>query len=284
MTSFPPPSSGPEYGAPGSHGSPAGAAQYGRPAGEAAHGQPGSAGSAPVPARPAPGTDLGADLGAALTFTGRVLLRNPAAYLLSALIFSVLIFLIILAAVLAGGFTIAAMAESAGYTDEPSFADLALVYAIILGISALAAPLSVLWQSGAARAGVMVLDGGRPSVGQALAGPLRVILTTLLTGAIIAVGTLLLYVPGLIAAVLLFYAVPASARGASPIAALAQSARLAKAKLGTTIVAYLVMMVLSSVAGLLPILLLALIPFYVLFQLGMYERVSGRALPEPARA
>lgn len=284
MTSLPSPVPASDSGAHGQYGPPAGAGPYDPAADAAAHGRPGTTGPAPVPARPAPGTDLGADLGAALTFTGRTLLRNPAAYLLPALLYSVLIVVIILAAVLAGGFTIAAMAESAGYAAEPSFADLALVYAIIIGISLLAAPLSVLWQSGAAHAGAVVLDGGRPSTGQALAGPMRVFLTALLTGAIIAVGTLLLYLPGLIAAVVLFYAVPAAARGASPVHALRQSVRLATTKPGTTIVAYLVMMVVSSIAGLLPILLVVLIPAYVLFQLGMYERVSGRALPEPARA
>lgn len=284
MTSFPPPASASDPGAHGQYASPAGSSPYGPPASATAPGHPGADGPAPTPPGAAPGTDLGADLGAGLSFAGRTLLRNPGAFLVSALVYTVLIVLILVAAVLAGGATIVAIVDSTSYAEEPTFADLALVYAIIIGISLLAAPVSALWQSGAAHAGVVVLEGGRPSSGQALAGPLRVFLTALLTGAIIAVGTLLLYLPGLIAAVLLFYAVPAAARGASPIAALAQSARLAKAKLGTTIVGYLVMMVLSSIAGLLPILLLALIPFYVLFQLGLYERVSGRALPEPARA
>jgi len=212
------------------------------------------------------------------------MLRNPVAYLVPALVYSVLIFVIALGAVFAGGALIVAQAEAQGYASEPTFGDIALVLAVIYGIMLLALPISLLWQAGSARSGVVVLEGSRPSIGQAMIGPLRVILTALLSGAIIAVGTLLFYIPGLIASVLMFYAIPASARGTSPVEAVKESFRLATKNLGTTIVAYLVVGVISSFVGMFVLPLVILIPFFILFQLGMYERVSGRAVVEPARA
>lgn len=268
---------GPAYGSP-AYESPVSAPGPTLPQGAASHG------SGPAPVAPAPGTDLASDLGAGLKFAGQAMLRNPLAYLVSALVYSVLIFLIILGAVFAGGMLIVAQTEAAGYADEPTFGEIALVFAVIYGIMLLALPISLLWQSGAARSGVVVLEGGRPSIGQAMIGPMRVILTALLYGVIIFIGSLLLYIPGLIAAVLLFYAVPASARGASPIQALKESFRLATKNLGTTIVAYLVLAVISTVAGMLVITFVVIIPFLILFQLGLYERLSGRKVAEPTRA
>lgn len=242
-----------------------------------------SQGAAPAPAGPAPGTDLAADLGGGLKFAGQAMLRNPAAYLVSGLIYTVLILVILVGSVVAGVLVSMNQIEARGYAGEPTFGNVALMLAVTYGLMLLAVPISLLWQAGAARSGVVVLEGGRPSIGQTMAGPWRIILTALLSGAIIAIGTLLLYLPGLIATVLLFYAIPASARGASPIEALKESFRLATKNLGTTIVAYLVIGVASSIASMVILPLIILIPFFVLFQLGMYERVNGRAPREPSR-
>ena len=109
------------------------------------------------------------------------------------------------------------------------------------------------------------------------------ILTVLLYGLAVFVGMLVFYIPGVIAAVMLMYAIPASLRGASPVEAMKESFSLAKANLGTTIIAYLVLTVVTSVASMIVIPVLVLAPFTMLFQLGMYERLSGRQLAEPAQ-
>ncbi|MDN6400090.1 MAG: hypothetical protein L0K01_06495, partial [Brachybacterium sp.] len=130
----------------------------------------------------------------------------------------------------------------------------------------------------------IIREGGRPSIGQAMVGSKRVILTALLYGLVVIVGMLLLYIPGLIAGVLFMFAIPAALRGASPMEAMKESLALSKANLGTTIVSYLVIMVITSIASMIILPLLVLTPFIMLFELGMYERLSGRRLPEPARA
>ncbi|MGY5764071.1 hypothetical protein ACXET9_02575 [Brachybacterium sp. DNPG3] len=241
-----------------------------------------AAGAAPV-VGPKPGTDLAADLGAALSFAGRALLRNPVTYLVVGAIYFVVIMVISAGAVAAGvGYMLSQADALTG--DEPPIGMLLVMYAIVFGIVLLAVPVSLLWESGSGRAAEIVLEGGRPSIGQAMVGPGRIILTALLVGLITGVGTLLLYIPGLIASVLMFYAIPAAARGASPVAAVKESFALARANLGTTIVAWLILNVISSVAGGLIIGIVVALPFIILFQLGMYERISGRALPEPAMA
>lgn len=281
MTSLPPPRpSDARHGPAGGPGEPAGPTPAPGPTLE----QGAPRGTGPSRAVPAPGADLGADLGGGLTFAGQAMLRNPVAYLVPGLVYSVLIVLIWVGAVVAGGMLIVARTEAQGYPGEPTPGDIALVLAVIVGIVLLTVPVTLLWQAGTARSGVVVLERDRPSIGQAMIGPMRVILTALLTGVIISVGVLLLYLPGLVAAVLLFYAVPASARGASPAQAVTESFRLATKNLGTTVVAYLVVSVISAIAGMFIITLVVLIPLFVLFQLGMYERLSGRELPEPARA
>ena len=233
---------------------------------------------------PAPGTDLASDLGAGLKFAGRAMLRNPVAYLVPGLIYAVLILIAVFAGIAAPIGLIGARA------DELASSDAAMVGLILLsiGLSFVAVLLALLiagpWQSGVARAGEVILDGGRPSIGQALIGPGRVVATAMLVLVIINIGSLLLYIPGLIASVLLFYAIPAAARGASPAEAMRTSARVAMDHLGTTIVAWLAVMVASSVVMFTVVGIVIVVPFMVLLQLGMYERLNGRALPEPARS
>ncbi|MGO2995352.1 MAG: hypothetical protein ACTIII_10965 [Brachybacterium alimentarium] len=261
-------------------------------------GQPAAPGSAPnanapwgqAPAAggpvsgPAPGSDLGADLGGALQFAGNALLRNPVAFLIAGLIYSVVAFVLIAAAMGVGFVVMIPQFEQTAPSDTADLGAILTFYGIVLVGALLTVPVTLLWQTGSARAGGLILDGGRPSIGQAMAGPMRIFLTALLVGVIIVVGTILLYIPGLIATVMLMFAIPAAVRGASPGAAIKESFTLAKNNLGTTIVTYLVLTVITSVASMLVITVIALVPFAVLLQLGMYERLSGRALPEPARA
>ncbi|GAA1490053.1 hypothetical protein [Brachybacterium sacelli] len=280
----------PSYGQPSSsYGQPSPSGPYSQPApgaGQEAWGGPTSApaaATAPGAAGPPPGTDLASDLGAALKFASNSLLRNPVTFLVVGLIYS------IISVVLIAGGTAAAVAitfpqmEAAAVSEAPPIGPLLRMYAIMLGAMLLCIPFSVLWQAGSGRAGGVVLEGGRPRIGQAMAGPMRVILTVLLVLVITVVGFLLLYVPGLIASVALMYSIPAAVRGASPVEAIKESFSLVKTNLGTSIVLFLVVGVIGSVAGTLILPYLVLFPFVILTQFGMYERLSGRALPEPAR-
>lgn len=289
MTAYPPPSSttpdpaptpGPGYGQP----SPAAWTSGPGSSSSAAPGPQDPAPQAAAPHTPAPGTDLTSDLGAGLKFAGNALLRNPAAYLVSGAIYFVVMMLIIVAAVVVPIMVLFGMLVNAPVTDEPPLGEILLVYGLILAFMLPLIPLMTLWQAGAARSGQMILEGGRPTIGQTMVGPMRIFLTALLVGVIAFVGSLLLYIPGVIASVLLFYAIPAASRGASPVEALKQSVALARVNLGSTIVAWLVLTAIGSVAGMFVLPAIVAIPFSVLFQMGMFERLSGRELPEPAQA
>lgn len=249
-----------------------------------APGVPGE-GAAPI-AAPAPGTDLAADLGAALSFAGRALLRNPASFLVAGLVYSLIILVITTGGVAASIAVMLSRMETSpsGIPGEPSGIDLLVLYAVVLVILLLALPATLLWQSGSARAAETLLEGRRPRIGEAMVGPVRVMLTALLVTAITGVGLLLCYLPGLVAAVLLMFSIPAAARGASPIEAIRESIALVRANIGTSIVSYVVISVISSIASSLIIGVIVAIPFIVLFEMGMYERLNRRELPEPARA
>lgn len=298
--------SGP-YGQPspgGVYGQPSPSAGYGQPSPSGAYGQsapsgqdglPGSADHAgwglqdgtTAPAgfgAPAPGRDLGADLGAALKFAGNALLRNWVPFLVVGLIYSAIATVILIGGLVGGFAAMIPAIEDMGPTDEPSLGAILLFYGIAFGASLLTAPFALLWRSGSVRAAEIILEGGRPSIGQALIGPLRVILTALLVGVIILIGTVLLVIPGLIANVLLIFAIPAAARGASPIAAIKESFTLVKNNFGTSIIMYIVINVIATVAAFFFPLVIALVPFVILFEIAMFERLNGRELPEPAKA
>lgn len=277
------------YGQPspaGPHGQPSPSAGYGAghppaPVGQDAWGQQAPAAAPAV--GPPPGTDLASDLGAALKFAGNSLLRNPLAFIIAGLIYSVVMFVLIAGgSVLAFVLTLPQMEANAS-ADVPPLGPLLTFYAIMIGASLLCLPLSLLWQSGSARAAGVVLEGGRPSIGQAMIGPMRIILTALLVLVITFIGFLLLYIPGIIASVLLMYALPAAVHGASPVEAVKESFSLVVNNLGTSIVMALSLAVIGSVAGIIVISFIVLIPFTMVAYVGMYERLSGRDLPEPAR-
>ncbi|MDN5687487.1 MAG: hypothetical protein L0G94_12580 [Brachybacterium sp.] len=289
---------------PGAYGQPSPADQYGQPAPGGQYGQPSpsagyGAGNPPAPAGqdawgqqapaaapavgPPPGTDLASDLGAALKFAGNSLLRNPVAFIIAGLIYSVVMFVLIAGGSVLGFVLTIPQMEATAASDDPPIGAMLTLYGIILAASLLCIPLNLLWQSGSARAAGLILEGGRPSIGQAMIGPMRIILTALLVLVITVIGFLLLYIPGIIATVLLMYAVPAAVRGSSPVEAVKESFSLVTKNLGTSIVMVLALAVIGSVAGIIVISVIVLIPFTMLAYIGMYERLSGRDLPEPAR-
>lgn len=284
---FPPPSSGPSAQDPYGAGVPSpagpGAPSHGTP-GSGGAPSPGAAPGGAAPTGPAPGSDLGADVGAALKFAGNSLLRNPLALLGAGLLYSVLLIVVTVAAFVVVLMISIAMVESSSAGGEPSVGQMVVIFALSFVMVLIAGLVGILWQTGSARAGGVILDGGRPTFGQALIGPGRVLATTLLVLLIVMVGSVLLYLPGLIAGVVLMYAIPASVRGASPLAAVKESFALARANIGTTIVGYLAFMAATYVGSMVVIGMIVVIPFGVLLQMGLYERLSGRHLPEPARA
>lgn len=258
--------------------------QAGQPQGAPAHGSPGAApqGTAGAPG-PTPGTDLGADLGAGLRFAGTGLLRGAAALLGGGALYAVA-----MVVVLGVGFaltlflSIAMVETSSSAGGDPSFGQMIVIFALCFVLVLVTGVVGALWQAGAAQAGGILAGGERPSFRQGLTGPGRVVITAVLVLVIVMIGSVLLYLPGIIAAVLLFYAIPAALRGASPGQALRESVSTATSNLGVTIVGFLITMVVSSVGGTLVVGFIAVIPFTVLLQIGLYERVNGRTPSLPA--
>lgn len=242
-----------------------------------------AAGALPAPSLgPEPGTDLGADLGAALSFAAKGLWRSLVAFLVPGIVYVLLIVVVSVAAVIA--MMVVVFSRLPDPSVEPGLGDMAIGFAVMSGVLLLLAPVQLLWQAGSARAAEVIREGGRPTIVQAFFGPVRIVVTALLVTAITLVGTLLFYLPGLAAAVALMYAIPAAARGASPVAALKESVGLARRNLGTTVVSYLVLIATSYVVSLVFVVAVVLTPFVVLFEIGVYERLNGRRLPDPARA
>lgn len=286
MTITPPPDD-PQRGA-GPSGTPSWQAQPGtRPHGAHAAGAPpvgASQPATPQPGRPAPGTNLGGDIGATFSFAGSALLRNPVALLVSGAIYTLIVTVVSVIGALVMAGVIAGRASQWQNSDSIPVWELLLAYSALIPVLVIAGVIALLWQTGAVRAATIIADGGRPTLGQAMIGPGRVIATSLLVGLICAVGALLFYIPGLIAAALLLYAVPAAARGASPGAAMKQSVGLATSHLGTTVVALLILSAISMVAGFVIVGVIASIPFIGLFCVGLRERLTGRELIDPVPA
>ncbi len=258
--------------------------QAGQPQGAPAHGSPGAApqGTAGAPG-PTPGTDLGADLGAGLRFAGTGLLRGAAALLGVGALYAVAMLVVVGVGFALTLFLSIAMVEtSSSAGGDPSFGQMIVILALCFVLVLVAGVVGALWQAGAAQAGGILAGGERPSFRQGLIGPGRVVTTAVLVLVIVMIGSVLLYLPGIIAAVLLFYAIPAALRGASPGQALRESVATATSNLGVTIVGFLITMVASSIGGTLVVGFIAVIPFTVLLQIGLYERVNGRTPSLPA--
>ena len=235
------------------------------------------------PPKPTPGTDVSADLGAALNFVYRSAMVNPLAFIVPGVIYFVVILGLIVSSVIVGFVVLFSSVDAwvASGSDDVPLRPLLTLYAIIFGGALLAMPFSLLWSTGAAAAGDKIAEGTKPSIRDGLLAPGRVILTALLVGLITTVGMLLCYLPGLVASAFLIFAVPAAARGASPVAAVKESIALVKSNLGTALLTWLVVQVIASVGGSLVITLVIAIPAAYLFELAMFERMNGRELPDP---
>ncbi|UEJ82143.1 hypothetical protein Bra3105_15050 [Brachybacterium halotolerans subsp. kimchii] len=276
------------------------ASPYGQPGQQDPQGQPGQPGTQDQPGQqfpagpqtqpaaasdPAPGTDLGSDLGSSVSWMWSAFARNVAAFLVPAIIWSVAVFVIVGVAVTIAIIVMFGMMQDAPTSsDEVPVGAMVALYGITLASVPFAWIIALLWQSGAVRAAETVRTGGRPVLGRSFVGPGRVILTALLVGIMVGIGTLILVIPGLVLGVFSFYALPAAARGASPVQAIKESFSLVKNNFGLTVLAYVITMAASSIAGSIVIGSILLLPLLVLFQFGLYERVNGRRLTEPVRA
>lgn len=262
--------------------------QWGQPAPQAE--QPGapaidSAPYAPAGQRP-PGTDLGSDISAAMRWMWQSFTRNLSAFLVPGIVYGLLMLLLIGGAIAAyvWGFVSDMQYDPVAGEYTPNLERLLIGLGIFTGLSLLTMIPSLLWQSGSARAAATIVDGRRPSTGEAFTGPGRVITTALLVAVITFIGSLLCYLPGILAAFFFLWAIPASAHGASPIEALKESARLAKENVATSIVTMLIIYAASSIGGMFLLPLVVLPALTALFLRGMYERLNGRELVEPQAA
>lgn len=246
---------------------------------------PGPAGPPAAPAGPPPGTDLGADLGAAFRWMWVTFSRNLAAFLVPGAVYGVVtIGLAVVMMVVMFG-VMGVSVYSVQDTDGPEAVwGILGSYLVVIPFLPVFAVVGALWSTGAVNAGSIVLAGGRPTIGQGFAGPWRMILTFVLVQVLAFVGVLLCYLPGIVFAVFATYALSASARGASPVEALKESFRLARRQLGLTIVGVLVIGVAASFASYLVVTVIAIPALTGLATLALFERASGRALHDPVAA
>ncbi|MDO5662561.1 MAG: hypothetical protein Q4G40_07700 [Brachybacterium sp.] len=256
---------------------------------QATHAPDGTWQPVPTSGGPAPGTDIGSDIGAGFSFAWNGFVRNLATFLVPALVYTLVIiggsFVIAFAApvIMAFSFPDPGQYEPGVQPEFPVGAFL-VIMAITLVFGILIALLTMMWYSGIARAAGIVRDGGRPSIGQGFIGTGRIIATSLLVGLITFVATMVFVIPGLIAGFLLLFAIPAAASGASPGEAMRESFRLTTSKFLPSLLTVLVIGALSSVGSMVLIGMLVTVPLSVLLLLGMYERLSGRTLVDPQPA
>ena len=130
-------------------------------------GPAGRSGDPSAPQRPAPGTDLGTDLSASLGFAGNALLRSPLAFLGAGALYMVVMIVVVLGAFVAALlFAIAVVESGPAPGDELTAGQFLLTIAVSVGVVVVSMPVALLWQAGAARAGGVILEGGRPTFGQ----------------------------------------------------------------------------------------------------------------------
>lgn len=229
-----------------------------------------------APSGPPTGT-LGADLGAALTFMGTGVVRNWRSLVLPAAIYGAIALAVdILSAVLGDDDSpgVLGMLDRAG--AMPDWLPIALTpVQLLLTLAYLV--IQLLWTAGTLRFGVDVLRGQHQDPARYFAGEGRVVLMIIICGVLTVIGLVLCVIPGLIAMVLLLLAPAASAQGSQT--ALGDSYSAASSRLGTVIIAALILGLASSLAGQLNVLSIVLTPFASLFLLGLLERVEGRGLP-----
>lgn len=269
------PGAGPGYGAPG-QGSGYAAPAYTAP---------------PTPAR---GVDVGADLGASVKWAWNAFTRTIGPFVVPAVVYSVVTTVVVVVGVFG---IIAALGvfslDTYDAYGSPRITGGQVGWAIGIGaaITVIAAVCSLLWLTGATRAGAEVIDGRHPSIGQGFTGTGRTIGTALVVVVLTSIGSILFIIPGVVLSVVLMYAVPASARGASLGEAFSQSWNTVKTHPGTSILAALIVYAasalistVSSIVIVTGVLVILLVPLQQLLYLALFERLNGRELSEPARA
>ncbi|MCL6423008.1 hypothetical protein Bequi_06330 [Brachybacterium sp. JHP9] len=247
---------------------------------------PAAEGTAPLQQR-RPAT-LGADLSAAFRFTGGALAAGWRSLLLPGLVY-----LAILVALWSAAQLLRPTAEEleeqqrqleigsqVAFFGPPGSVPL-LVLGVVTTVSVLV--ISLLWTSACYRLGRDLIDGPAGPGSRYFSGGWATVLTIIFYGLACALGALLLIIPGLIATFGLGLAVAAAAAGsAHPFE---DSWKLAGRRLGTVIVAILMTSALETLANThrtdLPAGLLSVLvtPLIALFLTGIFERVSGRELP-----
>jgi uncharacterized membrane protein len=278
---------GPGYGQqPGRQPQQGGGPGYGQQAGPGYGQQPGGQPpqGAPIPGTPPPGTELGADLGASFTWMWRAFSRNLGAILVPGIVYGLVMLLFVGGAAIGGGAYMFHALDSAPGTDGPTVGQMFGVGGIMLLAAPFAIVITLLWQSGIAKAAGSIMADGHPGIGESFIGSGRIMLTALVVSILTGVGSALCYLPGLVVAVLVFFAIPAAAHGAGPLDAIKQSVSLVTKNLGLVIVSYLILMVGSSILLTFLIGTFVTVPLMLLFQFALYERVNHRIAPEPARA
>lgn len=253
-------------------------------------GAPPAAGAPPAPAAAppvhhAPGTDLATDLTASLSWMWTAFTRNLPALLVPGIIYGALMMLVVLGAIAAGIWAGTTAVWGLDPDELPSETDFITAVVVMmlapLAASLLALPVSLLWSTGSARAAAAIGQGERPSIGRAMIGTGRLLLTGLLVLGITLLGLILFYVPGIVFSFFATFSLVAAARGARPMAAIRESCALVKENLATVLVCMMTMGVIVSAAGMLVVTLVLAIPLAALFQFALYERLHGRELPEP---
>lgn len=237
-------------------------------------GQPGQPGATP---------DLSATLTEMFRWSWAAFSRNVAAFLVPGAVYGVALL------VLSVGAYIAWLLVLTSSFDDTSSATLDMTPLIVatsamVVVIPICSAIGLAWLSGTARATKIIHEGGRPTIGQGFIGSRGVVLTSLAVFVLVFLGTLLLYVPGLILSVLLMYTIPAAMRGAPTGAAMRESYDLVRANPGISIVIMLCLGAVSYVVGLTVVGLVVAQAAYLLLSFAAYELLSRRPLPEPARA
>ncbi|PWH07655.1 hypothetical protein DEO23_03255 [Brachybacterium endophyticum] len=227
----------------------------------------------------APGTHLGADLGAALRFMWRMISRRGGALLPAICVYGAIALALDVVKGLTGDDGVGSgPLVSLPFADHlPHWLLISLTGSeLVLSLANLV--VTLLWTAACLRFGVDGLEGHRGGSNRYFTGSGQVIWIYILTSLAIVVGLVLLVVPGLVAIVLLVFAPAAAARGSErPFGA---SAAVARRHVGTTILGILMVWVLSLLTADLNVLDILAAPFTSLFLLGLYERLSGRELPD----
>lgn len=224
------------------------------------------------PGQPAPGTDLGNDLGQTLSWAFKAFGKNLKTFLIPAAIYTVLT-LIGIAVTLTGLFAVT-QAEEMG--ESPTALATILMIVGYLSIFLIA----ILWQSGAVNAAAKIARGEKPSIGQAMFSG-KVLITYLACNIITGIGFVLCIVPG-IAAGLMLWAAPVAAviDGVGVGEALKRSFNAVKQNPLTGIVGFLAIYFIVSLLASTVVGMLVAVPFGGLGAAALYMRLTGRVPSE----